>query len=100
MYLSSFFFGKMAAKSGSAMSSELIAQIYCRLEGGLDAALVDMEKALAIRRELAETDPTTFQPLVEKTLRELEDLPRLARDAKNRRAARDEAERLRSRLDQ
>ena len=45
--------------------------LFLKDPGGLTFAQNEMRKALAIRRELAETDPETFQPLVEKTLRDL-----------------------------
>ena len=45
--------------------------LLLRDPGDLTLAQNEMRKALAIRSELAETDPETFQPLVEKTLRDL-----------------------------
>lgn len=72
--------------------------LLLRVPGDLALAQNEMRKALAIRRELAETDPETFQPLVEKTERDLADLPAQARFAASARAAKEEAESIRRQM--
>ena len=70
-------------------------RLLAREPGRLEVALIEADKAIVMLDELAKTDSGTFGPLADEARRSRDELSVLARGAANRRAVREEAERIR-----